>query len=59
MARPTSPLRADPDSVEIFRIPTMVDTGDYPKPWPFGLGQHADPTGHSDHFPILTISEIA
>lgn len=58
MARPTSPLHADPDSVAIFRIPAMVDDGDYPKPRPFGLGQHADPTGYSDHFPItLTITE--
>jgi hypothetical protein len=59
MARATSPLCADANSIAIFHFPAMVDTGDYPKPRPFGLGHDADPTGYSDHFPItLTVTEI-
>lgn len=53
MAREDSPLRADPDSVEILRFPGTVDPGTYPKPRPFGgMGNPVDESGFSDHFPI-------
>lgn len=36
-----SPLRADPDTVEIIRFPGTVAPGVYPKPRPFGgMGNH-------------------
>ncbi|ABW16100.1 Endonuclease/exonuclease/phosphatase [Parafrankia sp. EAN1pec] len=60
MARPTSPLHANPDSVRILRFPELVHTGDYPRPRPFGgMGAAVDETGYSDHFPIgMTVTEI-
>ncbi|WP_018639875.1 endonuclease/exonuclease/phosphatase family protein [Parafrankia elaeagni] len=59
MAHPTSPLRANPDSVQILRFPELVHTGDYPRPRPFGgMGATVDETGYSDHFPIgMTVTE--
>ncbi|MEU4217319.1 endonuclease/exonuclease/phosphatase family protein [Actinoplanes sp. NPDC026623] len=53
MARPTSPLRVEADTVEVLHFPGTVDPGVYPKPRPFGgMGKPIDQTGFSDHFPI-------
>jgi hypothetical protein len=54
-----NPLRIDPDSVEIVRLPGMVATGRYPAPVPFGgMGKPVNKDGFSDHFPIgMTIHE--
>jgi predicted extracellular nuclease len=47
------PVRADPDSVEIVRLPGMAGTGRYPAPIPFGgMGKPVNQAGFSDHFPI-------
>ena len=53
MAEATSPLRAEPDTVQTLKFPETVDDGDYPKPRPFGgMGKPIDQDGYSDHFPI-------
>ena len=53
MAEATSPLRAEPDTVQTLKFPETVDGGDYPKPRPFGgMGKPIDQDGYSDHFPI-------
>jgi predicted extracellular nuclease len=60
MAVQTSPIRADPATVEIIRFPGMFDpNASYPAPIPFGgMGKPIDQNGFSDHFPIgLHISE--
>jgi hypothetical protein len=38
----------------------MINTGDYPKPIPFGgMGKPVNEVGFSDHYPIaVTVSEI-
>lgn len=44
--------------MQILRLPGTSNTGDYPKPLPFGgLGKPVDPQGHSDHFPIAVMVE--
>jgi hypothetical protein len=53
MATEGSPLRVDETSVEILRFAEMTDTGDYPRPVPFGgMGNPVNRDGFSDHFPI-------
>ena len=53
MAREGSPLRVEETSVEIVRFAGMTDTGDYPRPVPFGgMGDPVNRDGFSDHFPI-------
>jgi endonuclease/exonuclease/phosphatase family metal-dependent hydrolase len=53
MARPTSPVHAEANTVEILRFPHTFSTGAYAKPRPFGgMGKPVDETGFSDHFPI-------
>ena len=53
MAEATSPLRAEPNTVQTLKFPETVDDGDYPKPRPFGgMGKPIDQDGYSDHFPI-------
>jgi hypothetical protein len=53
------PVRANPDSVEVIRLPDMVATGRYPAPVPFGgMGKPVNKAGFSDHFPIaMTVRE--
>jgi endonuclease/exonuclease/phosphatase family metal-dependent hydrolase len=55
----TSPIRARADTVEILRFPGTSETGDYPRPIPFGgMGKPINRDGFSDHFPIgLTVEE--
>jgi hypothetical protein len=49
----SGPLKIVTDSAEIVRFPEMIDTGDYPKPIPFGgMGKPVNENGFSDHFPI-------
>jgi hypothetical protein len=45
--------------VEILRFPGTSETGDYPRPIPFGgMGKPINRDGFSDHFPIgLTVEE--
>ena len=59
MIRTSSPLRADPDTVEILQPPGMVNPGTYPTPVPFGgMGRPVNPAGFSDHYPIaVTVHE--
>jgi hypothetical protein len=59
MARQTSPIRADPSTIEIVRFPPMVSGGTYPAPIPFGgMGKPVNEAGFSDHFPVaLTVHE--
>ena len=53
MAADTSPIGVRADTVRILRFPGMTDSGDYPKPVPFGgMGDPVDQDGFSDHFPI-------
>jgi predicted extracellular nuclease len=54
-----NPLRADPDSIQIIRLPGMVAAGRYPAPVPFGgMGKPVNKAGFSDHFPIaMTVRE--
>ena len=47
------PLRVRPETAHIHKPPQMTDTGDYPKPIPFGgMGKTVNQDGFSDHFPI-------
>ena len=49
----TSTLRVDPGSAQIHKPSSIVDTGDYAKPIPFGgMGKTVNTEGFSDHFPI-------
>jgi hypothetical protein len=59
MTHPQSPIRADPDSVEILRFPGTYSTGKHPYPKPFGgMGDKVNKDGYSDHFSIgLRVSE--
>lgn len=53
MATRNSPLRAEPDTVEILRFPATFFKGKYPRPRPFGgMRKEIDEDGYSDHFPI-------
>ena len=48
-----APIRVLDDSVEVFHLPEMVDTGTYPTPIRFGgMGKEVNLNGFSDHFPI-------
>jgi hypothetical protein len=55
----TRPIRARPDTVQILHFPSTSETGDYPRPIPFGgMGKPVNKDGFSDHFPIgLTVEE--
>ena len=58
MLKQNSSLRAIPNSVEINNFSEMVDTGHYPRPIRYGLGQNTNQNGFSDHFPIsISIEE--
>lgn len=59
MVKQNAPIRVLADTVEIVRFPEMVDSGDYPKPIPFGgMGKPVNENGFSDHFPIaVTVTE--
>jgi hypothetical protein len=55
----TLPIRADPATVQILKLPAMVSPGVYskqiPAEWPSRLNQN----GFSDHFPItIRVTEI-
>jgi hypothetical protein len=53
-----APIRALPETVEILRFPGTSETGDYPRPVPYGgMGKPVNPDGYSDHFPIGLIIE--
>jgi endonuclease/exonuclease/phosphatase family metal-dependent hydrolase len=45
-------IRVLPESVEVLRLPEMIDSGLYPVPVRFGRGSSLDPNGFSDHYPI-------
>ncbi|KAB7740335.1 endonuclease/exonuclease/phosphatase [Nostocoides sp. F2B08] len=55
-----SPVRIQPGSVEMIRLPGMVRTGAYPTPIPFGgMGRPVNVNGYSDHSPIAcTVTEL-
>jgi endonuclease/exonuclease/phosphatase family protein len=55
------PLRADPASVEIVRLPGTATPGRYRAPIPFGgMGKPVNQAGFSDHFPItVTVHEAS
>jgi predicted extracellular nuclease len=59
MATGAAPIKADPATVQILRLPAMVSTGVYKKPIPFGgMGDPINQNGFSDHFPItMTVTE--
>jgi hypothetical protein len=59
MAGADSPIRVEPDSVEIIRFAGMFSTGKYRRPIPFGgMGKPVNQDGFSDHFPIgLRVTE--
>ncbi|NIP73120.1 MAG: endonuclease/exonuclease/phosphatase [Gammaproteobacteria bacterium] len=51
-------VRTDAATVEVVRLPEMVDDGDYPKPVRFGRKDSVNNDGFSDHFPIaMTVHE--
>ena len=53
MATATAPIHVLADSVQILRFTGMTDSGDYPKPVPFGgMGDKVNQAGFSDHFPV-------
>jgi hypothetical protein len=53
MAIGDAAIRVDPATVQIFRLPAMVNPGTYPKPIPFGgMGKPVNENGFSDHFPM-------
>jgi hypothetical protein len=48
-----APIKVDPQTAQIFKLPTMINPGVYPKPIPFGgMGKPVNQNGFSDHFPI-------
>lgn len=56
MAKQSSPIRALPETVQVVRFAGMVDSGDYPKPVPFGgMGKPVNQNGFSDHFPVSMV----
>ncbi|ETT24124.1 hypothetical protein RAJCM14343_1484 [Rhodococcus aetherivorans] len=54
-----APMKADPASVQILKLPATIHPGTYRKPRPFGgMGKPIDRNGFSDHFPItMTVTE--
>jgi hypothetical protein len=53
MIKQGSPIRADPETVQILRLDSMTNTGTYPTPIPFGgMGKPINTNGYSDHYPI-------
>jgi hypothetical protein len=53
LLKANAPIKIMPDSVEVICFPEMVDSGDYPKPIPFGgMGKPINQNGFSDHFPV-------
>jgi predicted extracellular nuclease len=60
MASSDSPIRVDPTTAQVLKIPAMVNSGIYKKPIPFGgMGKPVNENGFSDHFPItVTVSEL-
>ena len=59
MAVGNAPIKVDPATVQIFKPPSMVNPGVYPKPIPFGgMGKPVNQNEFSDHFPItMTVTE--
>ena len=55
-----TPIKVDPSTVQIFRLPAMVNPGVYSKPIPFGgMGKPVNQIGFSDHFPItIRVTEV-
>jgi hypothetical protein len=55
-----APIKVDPATVQIFKLPAMVNTGFYPKPVPFGgMGKPVNQNVFSDHFPItMRVTEV-
>ncbi|HVD54348.1 MAG TPA: endonuclease/exonuclease/phosphatase family protein [Propionibacteriaceae bacterium] len=60
MATADASIKIDPATVQIFKLPAMINSGVYPKPIPFGgMGKPVNQNGFSDHFPItLTVTEV-
>jgi hypothetical protein len=60
MANRDAPIKANPATAQILKVPAMVHPGAYPKPIPFGgMGKPVNQNGFSDHFPItMTVSEV-
>ena len=53
MATGDAPIKSDPATVQILKLPAMANPGVYPKPIPFGgMGKPVNQNGFSDHFPI-------
>jgi hypothetical protein len=47
------PIKVDPQTAQIFKPPTMINPGVYPKPIPFGgMCKPVNQNGFSDRFPI-------
>jgi endonuclease/exonuclease/phosphatase family metal-dependent hydrolase len=55
----TGPLRAEPETAQLFDLPGLARAGAYPAPIPFGgMGKPVNPDGYSDHYPVtITITE--
>jgi hypothetical protein len=53
-------IKIDPATVQVFKLPAMVNPGIYPKPIAFGgKGKPVNQNGFSDHFPItMTVTEV-
>jgi hypothetical protein len=50
MATGDAPIKVDPATAQILKLPTMVNPGVYPKPIPFGgMGKPVNQNGFSDH----------
>jgi hypothetical protein len=54
-----APIKGDPATVQILKLPAMANPSVYPKPIPFGrMGKPVNQNGFSDHFPItMTVTE--
>ena len=48
----SSPIRVQPNTIEVVRFPAHVNTGTYSSPIRFGRGQNPNINGFSDHFSI-------
>jgi hypothetical protein len=60
MATGNAPIKVDPATVPIFRLPAMANPGVYPKPMPFGgMGKPVNQNGFSNHFATtIRITEV-
>jgi predicted extracellular nuclease len=60
MAIGDAPIKADPATAQILKVPPMVDSSVYPKPISFGgMGKPVNQNGFSDHFPVtVMITEV-